>query len=173
MHRSSVGLHRSSVGLHTGAGWSCTGAAWGCTGAGWSCTGMLLTYLSTVNTANGTAVGDGGPRCGKHGLPVQNYQLGSRKARLCPGCVWSYPKMATGGYSALNTALYHRGALPTGRAKDSDPRNTKRQLRMQRGRYKPENRPLSTEFQVCVSNLRGNTKVGLMPDQGALRTSCS
>ena len=35
----------------------------------------------------------------------------ARLVSLCPGCVWSYPKMATGGYSALNTASRDRRLL--------------------------------------------------------------
>ena len=51
-----------------------------------------------------------------------------------------------------------------------EPLSRERQLRVQRGGSKPENHPFRSQFQVCVLNLRGNTKVGLMPDQGALRT---
>eukprot|EP00966_Prymnesium_polylepis_P177395 4108315-Prymnesium_polylepis.1 len=51
-------------------------------------------------------------RGGKHDFPVQNHQPGSRKAGLCPGCVWSYPKMATDRYMRRTTALLVPSARP-------------------------------------------------------------
>eukprot|EP00966_Prymnesium_polylepis_P035316 820462-Prymnesium_polylepis.1 len=57
-------------------------------------------------------VGDGGARREKYGHSDQKQRLGFRKAVLCSGRVWSYPKMATGGYSALNTALGGRRVIP-------------------------------------------------------------
>ena len=55
---------------------------------------------------HGKTVGDGGAGHRKYDFPVLNRSPGYKhKAVLCSGCVWSYPKRATGGYNAPNTAL--------------------------------------------------------------------